>query len=229
MTARSVVPGEGWQGEARQSRARQSKIAPVSDPAAVYTSAVAAPADETLSALKEAAEDWGASWEPSDASSGSGGKLHLPVIAGLRRGFEEGHVTVEDVQKGKNGAKGDGCSVRFQVERSSYRLWTPAILLLLVAAWGGIISILWPFWPSLLSQVPIGLVLAFSAWFLIVPRLRNEGAEDFLAMVGAYAEGEPEVDPEADPDMGDGPPALDEDLGTDLTGQLPGRWNGEVR
>jgi len=190
----------------------------VSEPTPLYTAQVAAPAKTILAAIEDVAEDWGASWEPSGAAADAGGDLHLPVIAGLRRGFQEGRVTVED------GSDGEERSVRFQVERQSYRLWTPAIALLLVAAWGGLMSVIWPFWPHLLPYVPIGLVLAFSAWFLIVPRLRNEGADDFLGMVGAYAEGERE-ELEAD----GGPPPDDPDLAGDRPGDLPGRWNGEVR
>jgi len=193
----------------------EGKIPAVSEPTPLFTTHVAAEAPEVLAAIKDAAEDWGATWKPSDDGAAAEGTLHLPVIAGLRRGFQEGRVTVEGA------ADGAGRAVRFQVERQSYRLWKPAIALLLVAAWGGIVSVLWPFWPRLLQYVPIGLVLAFSAWFLIVPRLRNEGADDFLNMVGAYADGEPEPAPE--------PPEDGAGLSGTVPGELPGRWNGEVR
>jgi hypothetical protein len=205
----------------------------VSEATPHYSARVAAPAAEVLTAIKDAAEDWGASWEASDAGASAGGSLHLPVIAGLRRGFQEGRVTVEE------GAGDAARSVLFEVERQSYRLWTPAIALLLVAAWGGVLSVIWPFWPHLLPYVPIGLVLAFSAWFLIVPRLRHEGAEEFLGMVSAYAEGaegpedEPGADPETPQEGFDLAAERSGDLagdGTgDIPGELPGRWNGEVR
>jgi len=190
----------------------------VSEPNPLYTTLVAAPAAEILAALEDAAEDWGASWEPSARGTAAGGRLHLPVVAGLRRGFQEGRVTV--AEEGNEGSR----SVHFAVERQSYRLWTPAIALLLVAAYGGVVSVLWPFWPRLLQQVPLGLVLAFSAWFLIVPRLRNEGADEFLGMVSAYAE-QPEDDSEPGGERVDDVP----EGGGELAGELPGRWNGEVR
>lgn len=188
------------------------------EPHPLYTTRVAAPATEILGAIKDAAEDWGASWTAAGDGESAGGSLHLPVIAGLRRGFQEGRMTVDD------GAGEGGRTVRFQVERQTYRLWRPAIALLLVAAWGGVMSVIWPFWPHLLPYVPIGLVLAFSAWFLIVPRLRNEGAEDFLSMVSAYAEG-----PEEGSAPGPEGPEQAADLDADRSGELPGRWNGEVR
>ncbi len=202
------------------------------EPNPLYTTRVAAPAAEVLTAIKDAAEDWGASWEPSGGGTAAGGTLHLPVVAGLRRGFQEGRVVVEDGAGGKKGA-GDVLSVRFQVERQSYRLWTPAIALLLVAAWGGVMSVIWPFWPHLLRFVPIGLVLAFSAWFLIVPRLRNEGAEEFLGMVEAYAQEELVEPVDAEPGVPDGGPGHIDDLQRssrgEIPGKLPGQWNGEVR
>ena len=48
------------------------------------------PPGAALAAIGQTPEDWGAEF----VRDGSGGKLHLPVLAGMRRGLLTGPVTV---------------------------------------------------------------------------------------------------------------------------------------
>lgn len=143
-----------------------------------------------LEAVERAAEDWGAGWEEGVA----GGRLELPVTAGLRHGRLSGRIDVS----GEADASGEGRSrVVLLPERSRYRLWIPAVAVLLIAVAGGAVTVLWPFYPELLPLAPFGAILALSAWFLIVTRLQNRGAEEFLDLVAAHA-GELLAGPESD-------------------------------
>lgn len=134
---------------------------------------------EALEAVAEAAEDWGASWEAGIA----GGRLELPVSAGLRHGRLTARVDVSSA------GAGAGSEVVLRPERTDYHLWTPAVVVLLVAVAGAALTVLWPFFPELLPIAPFGAILALSAWFLIITRLQNRGAEEFLALVAAHAAG----------------------------------------
>ena len=46
---------------------------------------------------------------------------------------------------------------------------------------------LWPLSPKILQLAPIGAVLALVAWLLVISRIRNSDAGDFLALVSALA------------------------------------------
>lgn len=129
-----------------------------------------------LAAVGRAAEDWGASWQ----EGGGGGRLELPVSAGLRHGRVTGRI---DVSSGRGGET----EVAFHPERSDYWVWTPAVAILLVAVAGAATTVLWPFYPSLLPVAPFGAILALGAWFLVVTRLQNRGAEEFLELVAVHA------------------------------------------
>ena len=159
----------------------------MSSPSEPYRVRVAAGREETLAAVSSAAEDWGAGWEPS----GRGGSLELPVRAGLRHGHQRGRIEVEHAA-GSPADREGRTEVLFRVERSEYRLWIAAIVILLLSAAGGVLTVIWPFWPELLELAAFGAVIALSGWFLVVTRLRNQGAEEFLETVAAYAEGEEE-------------------------------------
>jgi uncharacterized membrane protein HdeD (DUF308 family) len=52
---------------------------------------------------------------------------------------------------------------------------------------GGLLTVLWPFFPRLLSVAPFGAVVALGGWFLVVSRLRTSGPDDFLKAVAAQA------------------------------------------
>ena len=129
--------------------------------------------DEALAELARAAGDWGAEWR----REGSGGRLILPVTAGLRHGRLSGRISTEPT----NGSP--GTRLRFQVEDSRYRLHGRAVVILLFGALGAISFTLWPFYPPLLQLAPMALVLAFAAWFLVASRLRTAGIEEFFELL----------------------------------------------
>lgn len=122
-------------------------------------------------AVRRAAEAWGAELEGEDG----GWDLVLPVIAGLRRGVVEGKLEV--------GAASEGSWVSFVPGESHYSLHLASVVVLLVSGVGAILSLLWPFRPSLLPVAPFGVVLALGGWFLVLSRLRNSGPEEFLKAV----------------------------------------------
>jgi hypothetical protein len=129
--------------------------------------------EEALAAVGRTAEDWGAEFQPS----GAGGQLHLPVLAGLRRGLVTGAVEVQPAAGGSR--------VVFRPETSIYYVQTSAVVVLLLALTGGLLTVLWPFFPELLAVAPFGAVLALGGWFLVISRLRTSGPEEFLAAVAA--------------------------------------------
>lgn len=131
------------------------------------------PPGTALAALRQTAEDWGAEL----IREGSGGRLRLPVVAGLRRGLVTGPVTVEPSE--------EGARVTFLTEEAVYYVHTPAVVILLLAVFGAVLTVLWPFFPRLLAVAPFGAVLALGGWFLVVSRLRTSGPEEFLEAVAA--------------------------------------------
>jgi hypothetical protein len=126
------------------------------------------PPAEALRAVGEAADEWGAEFEPR----GAGGQLHLPVVAGLRRGLLSGPVVVE--------AAGQGSRVVFRQAAQDYWLETSAIAVLAMAGAGALLTVAWPLFPRLLPGAPLGAVLALSGWFLVISRLRAKGPAEFL-------------------------------------------------
>ena len=128
---------------------------------------------EVATAIAASAEDWGAVWQPD----GSGGILTLPVSHGLHHGLLEGPVSIE-----KDPFTG-GSTLRFRVEASQSRVNWTACLLLVFGAIGGVIAMLWPFFPGLLQLAPAGIVLAIAAWLLVASKLRNADADDFFDLV----------------------------------------------
>jgi hypothetical protein len=140
--------------------------------------AVAGGSASALAAVDAAAEDWGADWQ----AGVSGGRIELPVSAGLRHGRLHGRI---DVSAGPGGET----EVVFRPERSDYWVWTPAVVVLVLAVAGAATTVLWPFYPRLLPVAPFGAILALGAWFLVVTRLQNRGAEEFLELVAIHAAG----------------------------------------
>lgn len=158
----------------------------MSNPESVFTIEVPVPPAEALEAIEAAAEEWGALW----SADKEGGHLMLPVTVGLRQGRQDGRVEVA--------SHGQGSEVRFQVERSEYHLWAQAVVVLAIGGLGGVMTVLWPFWPRLLELAPLGAVLAFGAWMLVVARLHNRSADEFLEAVATIATAQDE-DAEAAP------------------------------
>ncbi len=128
--------------------------------------------DAAHSALRRAADDWGAEIDK--------GRLHLPVVHGLKRGVVSGPVTVESAEEGSR--------IVFHPEESHLYVQMASVFVLLVAIAGGLMTMLWPFFPNLLPVAPFGALLALGGWFLVLSRLRNSGPDEFLVMVEAEAE-----------------------------------------
>lgn len=137
------------------------------------------PPELALAAVARAADAWGAEFE----REGSGGRLHLPFVAGIRRGLVSGPVSVEEIPGGSR--------VVFRAEESRQYVHTASVAVLLLAAAGGILTVLWPFYPKLLPVAPFGALLALGGWFLVISRLRTSGPDEFLIAVAAEAGGAP--------------------------------------
>lgn len=134
------------------------------------------PPPAALAALRRTAEDLGAELQTEGAST----KLHLPVLAGLRRGLISGEVEILPTQAGSR--------LIFRPETAVYHVQTQAVMVLLLATAGGLLTLVWPFVPGLLQIAPFGAVIALGGWFLVVSRLRTSGPDEFLAAVGAHEE-----------------------------------------
>ncbi|MFY9819757.1 MAG: hypothetical protein WAM82_00140 [Thermoanaerobaculia bacterium] len=129
------------------------------------------PPEQALSALRQTAEDWGAHL------SDEGTRLHLPVVAGIRRGLVSGPVEVQPAEGGSR--------VVFRPEQSVYYVQTPAVLVLALSVAGAALTVLWPFYPQLMQVAPFGAIIALGGWFLVVSRLRTSGPDEFLTAVAA--------------------------------------------
>lgn len=138
---------------------------------------LALPVEAALQALEDAADIWGADW----SRDGTGGRLVLPVTAGIRQGTIEGKVAADRL--------GDGTRLRFDVERSEYRLHVAALVVLLMGAAGALLTVLAPLFPPLLELLPVGGLVMLLAWFLVLARIRNRNAVDFFALVEKAAAG----------------------------------------
>jgi hypothetical protein len=137
--------------------------------------------DEARRALAGAAEDWGGEWDEEK------GLLTLAVTAGLRVGWVRGPVRFEGP------LEGDPLELCYRVEESSFSLQASAVAFLLMAAAGGLFTMIWPFFgyrfPDLIQLAPLAALLALGGWFLVVARLKSSGPEEFLAAAAKLAEG----------------------------------------
>jgi hypothetical protein len=129
------------------------------------------PPGEALIAVAEAAEIWGAAWEPR----GAGGSLLLPVVRGLWRGVESCRVSVA--------ASGGGSRLELAIEDSHHEVNRAAFAILFFGGAGGLAVALWPFFPALLPLLPVAGFLAVVAWLLVAGRLRHTDPDDFLQLV----------------------------------------------
>jgi hypothetical protein len=130
---------------------------------------------EALEALEQASEIWGGEWR----REGTGGTLTLPVSAGLRHGHVHGHITTE--------SRGARSALAFRTERIYYRLHVPAIVILLVGLFGGLLVVFAGFHPPLFELVPAGTFMSLAAWFLVVSKLKTRGSKEFFALVEELA------------------------------------------
>jgi hypothetical protein len=130
------------------------------------------PPAAALAALRRTAEDLGA-----ELQEGAGTKLHIPVLAGLRRGLVRGDVEILPAAAGSR--------LIFRPETVVYHVQTQAVMVLLLATAGSLLSLLWPFFPKLLQIAPFGALIALGGWFLVISRLRTSGPDEFLEAVAA--------------------------------------------
>lgn len=126
-----------------------------------------------LAGVDAAAAAWGAAWDRH------AGRIELPVSAGLHQGRVAGRLQLERADS--------GCRLVLTVELRSWRLRGNAVALLVLAAAGGLTTVVWPFFPQLLGLAPIGAILALSAWFLVLSRLTTNSPQDFLSLAAALA------------------------------------------
>lgn len=124
---------------------------------------------EARRAVSEAAEGWGAEWRAGI----DGGELVLPVVYGLRHGFERGRIRL--VRE-----KDERTRVEWTLEESLLEVRRPAVAVLVLAAVPLVGTLGWPFWPHLLPLVPFAAVMGLLAWWLVVSRLKTSGPEEFL-------------------------------------------------
>jgi hypothetical protein len=163
----------------------------------VLTAETAAEPAAALAALAHTADEWGAEYQPVSDGDGDGdgdgataGRLRLPVVAGLRRGWTGGTVTAQ----ASVGSREGGTLLSFRPDEGDLFLHGPTMVVLLIAAVGGLLTVLWPFFPQLLPAASFGAVLALAGWFLVLSRLRTSGPREFLAAAAAAAEGADDAD-----------------------------------
>jgi hypothetical protein len=142
----------------------------------------AGPVNTALSAAAAEAVEWGGEL----TVSGSQGHLYLPVLAGIRRGVVAGTLTATPAD--------GGTLLHFAQEERTDWLHTPAVAILVMAALGGVLVILWPLFPRLLPVAPLGAVLAIAGWMLVVSRLQSSGPAEYLGSVAARARAEASTD-----------------------------------
>ena len=133
-----------------------------------------------LRLLARTADLWGGSWQ---ADGLCGGRLALPVMAGVRYGWVAGEVEVEEVAAAGEAGSAQtraGSRLRFRVDHSDYHIDKLSFAVLLLAGGGALVTVFAPFFPSLFRLVPLSVLLAVGAWLFIVGRLRNSGPEEFF-------------------------------------------------
>lgn len=141
---------------------------------------VALSVDETLDAVERAAELWGAQWH----RDGPGGRLELPVVAGVRRGLVTARIATDEVHD----HEGNGTILSGRIEDSQYRLQTASVVILAVGGFGALALTLWPLYPPLLALAPPALIFTVVAWLVVASRLQNSGLEEFLTLVASAAD-----------------------------------------
>ncbi|HVS63650.1 MAG TPA: hypothetical protein VMT85_09135 [Thermoanaerobaculia bacterium] len=133
---------------------------------------------DAVDLVEELAGLWGGELE----RSGSGGRLALPVSAGVRHGLLRADVSVRRLG-------GDGSRVDLHVRDETYRLHVSAVAVLLIGAAGGLFLILGPLVAGRRSieLLPPAFIVMLAAWFLVASRMRHRNASDFLESLRALA------------------------------------------
>ncbi len=126
------------------------------------------PVAASFKALRQKAETWGGGWQ----GEGLGGRLVIPVLAGLRRGFVGYAVSADEGSKGTH--------LEFVEEESDLQVHRPTLIVLLIAAAAALTCLVVPFVPKLLPLLPPSVVLCLATWLFIVARLRNSGLDEFM-------------------------------------------------
>jgi hypothetical protein len=132
--------------------------------------------------VARAAEAWGAELEDGGARAKGGGRVRLPVTAGIRQGWISGVLRLEPAAPPRSGTR-----LTFQAEESVYHVQPAPVFVLVLAALGALLTVVWPFVPRLLPVAPLGALLALGGWLLVVSRLRTSGPEEFLQTIAALA------------------------------------------
>jgi hypothetical protein len=138
------------------------------------------PAAASFKALRHKAELWGGGWQ----GEGLGGRLVIPVLAGLRRGLVGYAVSASDTPQGTR--------LEFIEEESDLKVHGPTVIVLLIAAAAALTCLVVPFVPKLLPLLPPCVVLCLATWLFIVARMRNSGLEEFIVDLEDDAETDPE-------------------------------------
>ena len=111
------------------------------------------PPGTALVAIGRTAEDWGGEF----TRQGEGGRLRLPVLAGLRRGLVTGTITVLPTEAGSR--------VVFRPEEVLVSAHFQSVAVLVLSAAGALVTVLWPFFPKLMPVAPFG-ILSHSCSFI---------------------------------------------------------------
>jgi len=129
-----------------------------------------------LEVVREAVHIWGGEVE----AGGDGLTLWLPVNTGIRTG----HIVV------RVRVTGDAATARVEIQptEAHMRIHRGAAVVLGFGAAGGLVAILWPFFPRLLQLAPVAAVLAVVAWLLVASRSRSHDLAEFLELVEKMAD-----------------------------------------
>lgn len=134
------------------------------------------PPDEAMQVLREAVAESGGAWREGDREPL---EFALPTRAGIR----EGHLRLQPLIE----ATTDGCRLSLRLQEESLEVNLSAAMVLLLGAIGGLLVVLWPLHPTLLSLAPVGAILALAAWLLVASRSRGYGQEELLNRVAELA------------------------------------------
>ncbi|MEO8276489.1 MAG: hypothetical protein ABI639_09725 [Thermoanaerobaculia bacterium] len=129
------------------------------------------PIVELPAAVAAAAESWGAQWT-ADGPDGSGGRLILPVVFGLRRGVMVGRIEWRPA--------GAGSRVVWNLDESHLQIQRASVAVLGFTVLAILPALAWPFQPRLLALLPFAAMMALLAWWGVLSRLETSGPEEFF-------------------------------------------------